>query len=95
MKDLVCPKCGSKDVLEKLPIADNAYAGNIFELAIAIRKDKPSIAERLFNDVPFMAKIKAWICVACGYTELYATNTKELKLAVIGKRNRALKKKNK
>jgi predicted nucleic-acid-binding Zn-ribbon protein len=81
MKDsFLCPKCGSKDVLGGIPLMDRGHHNAPAKLSAMIKTDA-SLLETLTFLNYYTFEIHAWICVTCGYTELYTTNTQELKKA--------------
>jgi predicted nucleic-acid-binding Zn-ribbon protein len=67
-----CPKCGSNEILESVSMNTMGEGG-----------PAGIIAFRLEETSGFMKKstrveVKAWVCGACGYTELYAAEPAKL-----------------
>jgi len=76
MKDGVCPKCGSNEVMGAVPIADRGHANGIHDLLSAVIDEEPNAI--IFNQLKTF-RINAWVCANCGYTELYTVKPRELK----------------
>ncbi len=75
MKNKVCPKCESSEIIEDAEVRDYD-ASSYRPLAVHVKLVNPtggSSKRRMC-----LAKLRAWMCGACGYTELYATNYQEL-----------------
>ncbi len=67
-----CPKCGSSDILPKQKIV-SSEGGSDYRLIVRLR-ERAGTWRIKHHDHP----IVAWICGACGYTELYTAKPKEL-----------------
>jgi predicted nucleic-acid-binding Zn-ribbon protein len=74
MKKGKCPKCSSNRVLPDLPVVDRDQGEARQSLAIMI-SEKP---RALFLTRPKTYPLRAWVCSACGYTELYTDQPQEL-----------------
>lgn len=74
MKDGICPKCQSDEILEELQVKDS----RAFPLSVEIQEPEP--ADRPFFWLPDTEKsqFQAYICGACGYTEFYTVKFQEL-----------------
>lgn len=67
-----CPKCGSTQIINDVQVIDlESYAEN---LAVQVQT-KPQA--RLFKG-GVRVRLKAQVCGACGYTELYAKDPTRL-----------------
>jgi predicted nucleic-acid-binding Zn-ribbon protein len=75
MKNGICPKCDSRDIIPDVRVIDRTGDGNIAKDLTAQLYEKPYAL--LFKGAKSYA-IRAWICGACGYTELYTEIPKEL-----------------
>ena len=74
MKDGVCPKCNSREIIEKLPV--NEYGDYNYQIPLALEVHaKPQAM--IFKDTA-KSRLYAWVCVKCGYVELYTEYPKEL-----------------
>jgi predicted nucleic-acid-binding Zn-ribbon protein len=69
-----CPKCGSSDLIKKATVVDRGHGGSKQPLQVATYKD----AEALFFKGEHERPVFAWICVSCGFTELYAESPQDL-----------------
>lgn len=69
MQSNTCPKCGSGDVIPNAYVTDNDYEHRENLKALVLKNPD---AWLLKGEV--QTSLKAWICGACGYTELYAKN---------------------
>jgi ribosomal protein S27AE len=65
-----CPKCGSSDVIPEVYLLDRGHGDRQYNLQ-AIVEENPDAW--LFKGT-VRSSLKAWVCGACGYTELYANN---------------------
>jgi predicted nucleic-acid-binding Zn-ribbon protein len=73
MKNGVCPKCNSRHVVPGLPVhPDSTHTAYC---RITAPADKAKLLQRVGS---VKSELYAWICGACGYTELYATQHAEL-----------------
>ena len=70
----VCPKCGSQDIVPNRPIIDHSY-GTTYDLETTLDERPEAL---IFKGWQVSSILTAWICGACGYTELYASNHEEL-----------------
>lgn len=70
MRDGQCPKCGCTDVIPNVSVMDHT-AALAWENLSAVVEENPNAW--LFTG-QVKTSLKAWVCGACGYTELYATN---------------------
>lgn len=67
-----CPKCGSSDIIPKQKIV-SSESGADYRMIVRLR-ERTGTWRVKYHDHP----IAAWICGACGYTELYTTKAREL-----------------
>lgn len=75
MKDMVCPKCGSRDIIADAEVRD--YDASAYRpLAVHVKLVRPSGG--LVKKTHESGELHAWVCGGCGYTELYATNYQAL-----------------
>src|SRR5262245_20963458 len=74
MKDGVCPKCASHEIIAGMPVMDHSYAG-IFSLSVELF-EKPLAF--LFKGRRSTGALRARICGRCGYTELLTDNHQQL-----------------
>ena len=88
MKDGICPKCQVKEVIPAVqvlnPLRYNAYAQqhDVQPANLTVRMEGPAERGLLKTTRPEKStELRAWICGACGYSELYAVNPIELLLA--------------
>lgn len=90
--DYICSKCGSRDVIGGVPILDHGRPKMpVGYLSVGIDVNPDAIFFTEFKTFTILA----WICITCSYTELYTSNTDELKKAfqkrVAKKRSKAKK----
>ena len=74
MKHGVCLKCGSGDVIPDVYILDRGHHDAAGNLKVVI-EERPDAW--LFKG-EVRTSLKAWVCGACGFTELYAKNPADL-----------------
>ena len=70
MKNGICPKCDSCDVVGNIPKQSFGFGMGMYAVAKG----------RGLSIMQTPADTRAWICTACGFTEFYTTNA-----AAIGK----------
>lgn len=68
-----CPKCGSKNVLADVDVRDRTRHGAT-EMTVSIDRSPDAL---LFKET-VESTVSAWICAACGFTELYTDTPKLL-----------------
>lgn len=68
MKNGICPKCGSSEVLSNLLLRGGG------EVSPYVEVTEPEPEKRSFIWTPKyeQSTFRAWVCGACGYTEFYA-----------------------
>ena len=74
MKNGTCPKCGETAILSGLRVADQGDYEMVRDLQFQVHT-KP---RALIFKKTHVAKLAAWVCMKCGYTELYVDNPQEL-----------------
>jgi predicted nucleic-acid-binding Zn-ribbon protein len=74
MKDGICPKCNGTVIIQGVSVLDRRQGGVATNLSVAVYS-KPD-AWMFKGEVT--GELWACVCGVCGYTELYATNLKEL-----------------
>jgi hypothetical protein len=72
-----CPKCGSRDVIPNVYVMDLGHANYPHNLKVSV-EEHPNAW--LFKG-EVRSSLKAWVCGACGFTELYAKNPRGLLVA--------------
>lgn len=82
IKDGCCPKCGSVDVIPNVYVLDYPATHSTGNVQVVVLQNP----DAWFNKGEVSTSLKAWVCGACGYTELYAKNPAALLAAY---RNRA------
>jgi predicted nucleic-acid-binding Zn-ribbon protein len=75
MKKGSCPKCGSADLIEngRIDISSGGYS-QAYDFTVTVQKHPDAV---LFKGV-VSSKLRAWVCGACGFTELYVNNPQKL-----------------
>ena len=72
--DLVCPKCGSAEVLRDVPVVANVdHLSSVPVSALAYKNPEA----RLFK-VPLPHRFLARVCGACGFSEFYVEDPEAL-----------------
>ncbi len=75
MKSNLCPKCGSHEIIPEVEVRD--YVANRHRpLSVAVKL--PDSGQGFVIKSAEPSPLTAWVCGQCGYTELYATQFKEL-----------------
>jgi predicted nucleic-acid-binding Zn-ribbon protein len=70
-----CVKCGSTDVLENVEVRDqDRHAHRPLNLVVRIKPPRSDAPTKTAEH----SEVRAWVCGACGYTELYAAKPKAL-----------------
>jgi predicted nucleic-acid-binding Zn-ribbon protein len=77
MNDSGCLKCGSKEVLENSDVLDRTDLNPARALTVTVPRDPAAPAKGSVS-----AALRAKVCCACGFTELYAENPQMLLNAV-------------
>lgn len=72
MRSGTCPKCGSTEILENVGVNTLGEGGPAGRIAFRL--------EETFGFLKKATRVeaRAWICGACGYSELYAAEPEEL-----------------
>ncbi len=74
MKDGICPKCDSREIIRSLPVIEHGH--NNYRMALALEVDtKP---QALIFKGTVKSELYAWVCAKCGYVELYTECPEEL-----------------
>jgi predicted nucleic-acid-binding Zn-ribbon protein len=73
IKDGTCPKCNSPRVVPNLPV--HPEITRVVYCNIAEPADKTRFIQKVSS---VRSELRAWICGACGYTEIYASQHAEL-----------------
>ena len=71
MKDNLCPKCGSNEIIHGAEVRDYD-ASSHRHLSVYVPLRQP--AGGLFKKTHESGVLQASVCGGCGYTELYTTN---------------------
>ena len=72
-----CPKCESREIVADVTIIDRSRSSAENELTAHV--DGPVKEALLISySTPERAHLRAWICGACGYTELYTEGAERL-----------------
>jgi predicted nucleic-acid-binding Zn-ribbon protein len=78
MKDGICPKCSSKEIMANVKVRDWAYRNPKHPLHVAIDEPEPADKGMFWIGDGASGEVQAWICSQCGYTELYTDNLEKL-----------------
>lgn len=70
MKNGICPKCGSNEVLVNLRV----NAGQTYPPSVEILEPEPQKRPFVWSPKSARSHFRAYVCGACGYTEFYAEN---------------------
>ena len=79
----VCPKCNATDIIPMVRVLDYINAVAPHSLQVEVPENPDAL---IFKGVQ-RANLYAWICGACGFTELFAGNAADL-LAAYRKNSR-------
>jgi len=71
---LICPKCSSDKIIPEVRIIDRNAHSSVEDLCFEIYENPHAL---LFRGT-HRGALRAWICGACGYTELYVDYPGEL-----------------
>jgi len=78
MKNGVCPKCSSNEIVSDAQVRDyDASSYRPLCVFVALNKPQGGFIKKTHES----GELRAHICGRCGYVELYATNHRELLLA--------------
>ncbi|MCC5574432.1 hypothetical protein IMZ11_02100 [Microtetraspora sp. AC03309] len=73
MKNGSCPKCGSSHVMADVDVHDRGQNGAL-PLRVHITEPEPPNHGFIWKQGSSSGVVRAWICAACGHTELYTDN---------------------
>lgn len=73
MKNNQCPKCNSNEIMANVTVRDVGHAGP-YPLRVEVLEPEPAQHGFIWQPKSATGDIRAWICVKCGYTELYTDN---------------------
>ena len=71
-----CPKCGCADIIADAKAIDRGHGNSQEEMSVATFR-RP---EALIFKEKQVTTVSAWVCVRCGYIELYADDPDSIKL---------------
>jgi len=74
MRSGICPKCGSSDIIQDCRIIDHGHYDRQWNLAVTVYEHPQAW---LFKG-EVSSRLRAWVCGACGFTELYVKNPQAL-----------------
>lgn len=77
MKNDPCPKCNSTEIMADVTVRDVGHAGP-YPLRVEVVEPEPAQHGFIWTPKSATGDIRAWICVQCGYTELYTGNLDKL-----------------
>ena len=77
MRNKRCPRCSSTDIIPNTEIADCA-AGNAPRRTVSFASNSAPPKGNLLCKVAKSSEIRAWICLHCGFTEVYTLGIREL-----------------
>lgn len=75
MRDQICPKCGSRDIIPNVAVIDRGHGDGYHDLHVEIVERPQAL---IFSGAHAASELRAWICGACGFSELYAARPREL-----------------
>jgi predicted nucleic-acid-binding Zn-ribbon protein len=70
-----CPKCDSTDIIADAKALDRSHHSNQTELTLATFRRPEAVLFKGQQET----KVSAWVCVQCGFVELYADYPEALK----------------
>ncbi len=73
MKDGMCPKCGSRNVMADVEVRDDGRSAT-HPLRVVVEEPEPAEHAIVWVQDQSTGDLTAWICAHCGYTELYTDN---------------------
>jgi predicted nucleic-acid-binding Zn-ribbon protein len=77
MKDGICPKCQAEEVIPAVRIVDQLgiQPYKTHPASLSVRLEGSATSGMLTSTKPVIStELRAWVCGACGYSELYATD---------------------
>ena len=84
MKNEMCPKCGSSEIMAGLKVRDVGRNGH--PLRVEVEEPEPVQYGIFWIPQTALGDLRAWVCSQCGYVELYINNLEELhKIYKLGK----------
>ena len=87
MKNGTCPKCSGNVIIQGVRILDRGHGNVASDLSLAVYSNP---AAWVFKG-EVKAPLFAYVCGACGYTELYATNLDALVKTAVSAGNAVIK----
>lgn len=70
MKNGTCPKCGSNEIISEL----NIRGGESHPPYVQVVEPAPANRPFVWMPKSEQGHFRAWVCGACGYTEIYTDN---------------------
>ncbi|WP_425617452.1 hypothetical protein NA78x_001130 [Anatilimnocola sp. NA78] len=74
MKDYECAKCGCREMIPDVRIIDHGHGNQALELAVTVYRHPDAFVFK--GAVSY--RLHAEVCGACGFTEFYAANPRQL-----------------
>ena len=71
-----CPKCGSTEVIVDAKVCDRGEGDSVGEMKIATFQKPNALIFKQKQETP----VSAWVCVPCGFVELYADDSRRIKI---------------
>jgi len=71
-----CAKCGSKDLIEDAKVIDHGHHSSQTDLSLGVYRKPQAFLFKGQVTTP----VSAWVCVSCGFVELYADHPANLKV---------------
>jgi ribosomal protein S27AE len=73
MKNRQCSKCGSPEIMANVEVRDQEHLGAV-PLKVFVAEPEPPNRGFFWIQRTSAGGLRAWICAACGFTELYTDN---------------------
>jgi len=75
MKDGICPKCRSSEIMTKLRLIDSQN----YPPYVQVLEPEPPNRPFIWMPQSERSQFEAYVCAACGYTEFYAISHQALR----------------
>jgi predicted nucleic-acid-binding Zn-ribbon protein len=73
-KSGACPKCKSTHIVVDAKVRDRGHMNTVQDLSVSTFRNPDAV---IFKETR-LSTVSAWVCVACGFIELYADTPKTL-----------------
>jgi predicted nucleic-acid-binding Zn-ribbon protein len=74
VKDGICPKCSSTEIMANLTILDRGYFNTKAPVRVLVEEPRPAKTDPFWMSDGASGQLQVYVCSQCGYTEFYTDN---------------------